>query len=247
MKYTPPIGGEPNDPYIDANPAAGIEGSAVPAAAVEGPQRELHNLIDGLGGTPDPEDFTQVFALLLSSFAVASGRADQVFRVAEAVGQSDAVPLAQLEALLSAASTPAGTVIWFGASSAPAGYLIANGSAVSRATYADLYAAIGTTYGAGDGATTFALPDLRGEFVRGWDAGRGVDSGRVFGAAQGGLLETHSHSSGYGGFIINDPADGGTIQTLSPGTRQRLVTSTQSTGGAETRPRNIALLPCIKY
>jgi hypothetical protein len=80
---------------------------------------------------------------------------------------------------------PSGAVMVFAMNSAPSGYLACNGTAVSRTTYAALFAAIGTTYGAGDGSTTFTLPDLRGEFLRGIDNGRGVDSGRAFGSAQG--------------------------------------------------------------
>lgn len=62
---------------------------------------------------------------------------------------------------------PAGTVAWFAMSSPPVGYLVANGAAVGRATYPELFAAIGTTYGEGDGETTFNLPDLIGRFAEG--------------------------------------------------------------------------------
>lgn len=62
---------------------------------------------------------------------------------------------------------PVGTVIYFSATSVPAGYLKCDGSAVGRATYPELYAAIGTTYGAGDGSTTFNLPDMIGRFAEG--------------------------------------------------------------------------------
>ncbi len=62
---------------------------------------------------------------------------------------------------------PAGTLVMFAGTSAPTGYLIANGQAVSRTTYADLFAVIGTTYGAGDGASTFNLPDLADRFPLG--------------------------------------------------------------------------------
>lgn len=88
---------------------------------------------------------------------------------------------------------PSGTVLYFAGSAAPAGWLKANGAAVSRTAYAALFAAIGTTYGAGDGRSTFNLPDLRGEFLRGWDDGRGVDTGRVFGSAQAHALQSHQH------------------------------------------------------
>ena len=71
------------------------------------------------------------------------------------------------------ADNKAGLMAFFAADAAPAGWLECNGSAVSRTTYAALFAAIGTEYGVGDGTTTFNLPDLRGEFMRGWDNGRG--------------------------------------------------------------------------
>lgn len=88
---------------------------------------------------------------------------------------------------------PSGAVLYFAGRTAPAGWLKANGAAVSRTAYAALFAAIGTTYGAGDGRSTFNLPDLRGEFLRGWDDGRGVDVGRVFGSAQAHALQSHQH------------------------------------------------------
>ena len=62
---------------------------------------------------------------------------------------------------------PAGIVMPFAGSTAPQGYLLCDGSAVSRTDYADLFTAIGTVYGAGDGASTFNLPDLSGRVVLG--------------------------------------------------------------------------------
>jgi len=90
---------------------------------------------------------------------------------------------------------PAGLVASFARSAAPTGWLKANGAAVSRTAYADLFAAIGTTYGAGDGFNTFNLPDLRGEFIRGWDDGRGVDGGRALGSSQAGAVQSHTHTA----------------------------------------------------
>jgi microcystin-dependent protein len=132
-------------------------------------------------------------------------------------------------------------VDWFARNTAPTGWLKANGAAVSRTTYERLFNVIGTTYGVGDGSTTFNLPDLRGEFIRGWDDGRGVDTGRAFGSAQADELKSHNHSigtalAGGSAFFLGNP-DGN-------GTRNRVTTST---GGAETRPRNVALLACIKF
>lgn len=137
---------------------------------------------------------------------------------------------------------PAGEVAWFARNTAPTGYLKANGAAVSRTTYVTLFTAIGTTFGAGDGSTTFNLPDLRGEFIRGWDDGRGVDSGRSFGSTQSDLLKSHTHTypnaDGVGTY------QAGASYTLRYGGADN---TTAATGGAETRPRNLALLACIKY
>lgn len=63
--------------------------------------------------------------------------------------------------------TPVGTILPYGGSTAPPGYAICDGSAISRTIYAALFAAIGTSWGVGDGATTFNIPDLRGAFLRG--------------------------------------------------------------------------------
>lgn len=93
---------------------------------------------------------------------------------------------------------PAGLVAHFARSTAPAGWLKANGAAISRSAYAELFAALGTTYGAGDGFTTFNLPDLRGEFIRGWDDGRGVDGGRALGSWQDSNNKSHTHTGSSG-------------------------------------------------
>ena len=145
-----------------------------------------------------------------------------------------------------AASVPAGVVIFHAANAAPSGYLKANGALVSRTTYAALFTAIGTTFGAGDGSTTFGLPDLRAEFVRGWDDGRGVDSGRVFGSQQTQDIQSHSHTVTGLGTV---GGEGSVPQyTSSPFTNTASVSpATSSTGGTETRPRNRALLACIKF
>lgn len=91
-------------------------------------------------------------------------------------------------------SMPSGSITAFAGASAPSGWLICNGAEVSRSTYSNLFAVVGTTYGAGDGSTTFKLPDLRGEFIRGLDNGRGVDAGRVLGTAQSSSNLQHNHS-----------------------------------------------------
>jgi microcystin-dependent protein len=143
---------------------------------------------------------------------------------------------------------PAGTVHSFAGAvlNIPAGYLLANGGVISRTTYADLFAAIGTTYGQGDGSTTFALPDLRGEFLRGLDNSRGVDAGRALGQSQADMFKAHSHVQRYtqGG----GPDDGYTIDgSNDPNNQVTTSITTASTGGTETRPRNMAVNFIIKF
>jgi microcystin-dependent protein len=111
------------------------------------------------------------------------------------VSLSDDIPVGPV------GTVPTGSVIPFAGSSAPSGWLLCDGSAVSRTTYAALFAVIGTIYGAGNGSTTFNLPDLRGRVVAGVDnmggtaanrltsGGSGI-SGTTLGASGG--AETHT-------------------------------------------------------
>ena len=145
-------------------------------------------------------------------------------------------------------AVPAGSIQYFAGSSAPDGYLKANGALISRTTYTDLFTAIGTTFGVGDGSTTFAVPDLRSEFARGWDDARGVDSGRAFGSFQDHQLQLHSHGNGAihpaGG---TEQGQAGAPESFTAFNVQTTTSGTTGTFGTETRPRNIALLACIKY
>lgn len=128
--------------------------------------------------------------------------------------------------------------------SPPRGYLVCDGRAVSRSVFADLFGVIGTLYGSGDGSVTFNLPDLRAEFIRGWDALRGIDPSRDFGSAQADELKSHRHTvrkinrqtgtSSTGFFAMDDNGNDGSEFT-------------ELTGGTETRPRNVALLPIIQF
>lgn len=148
---------------------------------------------------------------------------------------------------------PTGTVVFMAYASIPSGYLEANGQAVSRATYNALFTAIGTLYGIGDGASTFNLPDLRGEFVRGWDHGRGIDTGRVFGSEQLDAFKSHNHQNGVYKNLIRDPYVGSLTGSDTTGSGSEVPVGAgdagpeASVGGIETRPRNIALLPLIKF
>ncbi|UXC38291.1 phage tail protein [Cupriavidus gilardii] len=165
------------------------------------------------------------------------------------------------------ATARVGSIVIFARNTAPAGYLKANGAAVSRTTFAALFAVIGTTFGAGNGSSTFNLPDLRGEFIRGWDDGRGVDPGRAFGSLQAQSTQAHKHLTSIGfdenalyqwRDNVNTPAFGSIVDTAA--SRFAITQGPISTVGrfaytdavlnqlsGETRPRNIALLACIKH
>ncbi len=151
---------------------------------------------------------------------------------------------------------PTGMIAPFAMSTAPTGWLECDGSAVSRTTYADLFTALSTTHGVGDGSTTFNVPDLRGEFIRGWDNGKGTDSGRTFASSQTDNANSISqiNSSGSGQitgslFTVTVPTDGSYSSYLTMD--GRLTTYGQGairfqTNGTETRPRNIAMMYCVK-
>lgn len=153
----------------------------------------------------------------------------------------------------------AGAVLGFAMAAAPTGWLKCNGAAVSRTTYAKLFAAIGTTFGAGNGSATFNLPDLRGEFIRGFDDGRGVDPGRALGSAQGDAIRniTGYIRSTNGAFYTEGAT--GAFAAIQQGQRASndagyvgysgltLDASLVVPTANENRPRNVAMLMCIKY
>lgn len=181
-----------------------------------------------------------------------------------------------------------GTVIMYPDDSVPDGYLKCNGALLNESTYPELFSVIGRTYGGSAGNGTFRLPDLRGEFVRGWDDGRGVDSGRTLGSFQSESFKSHSHSAssstsgihshlgsanssgshshsfprgtddGVNQGVQTGTAVGGSITSSSNGGHSHSLSINSSgshshtitvdaSGGSETRPRNVALMFCIKY
>lgn len=165
-------------------------------------------------------------------------------------------------------AVPVSTVIAIANAVVPTGFLECNGVTISRTTYASLFSKIGTTYGVGDGSTTFAIPDLRGEFIRGWDNGRGVDSSRTIGSIQQQSFQSHNHAagvstsgghahpfskaegyaSGMDGWVgQGNPAYGTTTLWTGGAGEHTHTVDVYSNGSQETRPRNIALMYCIKY
>ena len=114
--------------------------------------------------------------------------------------------------LQAAMALPPGLVQPFAGSSVPIGYLMCDGSAIQRAQYAGLFTAIGTTYGSGDGSTTFNLPDLRGRFPLSSGHGAGLSArslGNTGGEETSSALIAHTHDL--------DPTDGNSVMAVPSG------------------------------
>jgi len=147
---------------------------------------------------------------------------------------------------------PAGSVNTFAMKTAPTGWLECDGSAISRTTYATLFSAVGTTWGSGNGSTTFNIPDFRGQFLRGWDDSRGVDPSRVFASSQLDAFQGHtwrvvgSADSVTGGIVDRVNSSGGSLNNSIAGPFSDGTNGTPRVAD-ETRPVNYAVLFCIKY
>ena len=256
-----------------------------------------HQLADVVAAAGNQYTETAAASLLLDSIqkiirdSAASDKQAGVMKVLNVLNSMDtlsALSAAQGKALNDAIAAlnnrsdfcPSGQIGLFAMDYAPAGWLKANGAAVSRTLYANLFAAIGTRFGAGDGYSTFNLPDLRGEFPRFWDDGRGIDLGRVFGSVQSDNTRRHIHGTGmmsdtddavlisqeWGGSLPRD-AQFATIQINgvldsllenrydNPAHRRNNIfrrplgtaeNEALPDARSETRPRNVALLACIK-
>jgi microcystin-dependent protein len=128
----------------------------------------------------------------------------------------------------------------------PTKWLICDGTAISRTVYATLFAAIGTAFGVGNGSTTFNVPDFRGEGVRGYDAGRGIDSGRVFGSLQLDAMQGHSHAIKMGivesGSTDAGPDTAGTPTNSIVGNPVDDGTNGTPRTASETRMRNLTVV-----
>ena len=164
-------------------------------------------------------------------------------------------------------AAPTGAMMKWPKSTPPTGWLKRNGAAISRTTYAALFAVIGTDFGVGDGATTFNLPDDRGYYERNWDDSRGIDTGRVFGSYQADDNKSHGHTASSGTesaththttpFSLRASSPGGLGGTIpdntTPGTTgTESATHTHSitinaTGSTEVTVKSRAYLPIIKY
>lgn len=152
------------------------------------------------------------------------------------------------------ASAPVGAIFAWAKETPPEHCLECNGATLTIAAYPELGAVL-----AESGATSFTLPDLRGEFVRGWDHGRGADSGRSLGSCQAEGFKSHVHlaSAIYGGGatpVIDNALSSYAVTYYDHDTKSQTHetginagASTLEAGGTETRPRNVALMYVIVY
>jgi microcystin-dependent protein len=200
---------------------------------------KLNNIIDDTTFTGDAISGSSLQIVSPGKLAVAAGgiTANEI-----ADGQ---VVLSKMQSTLQSSFVPSGAIMAFAMNSAPAGWLAANGDTIPNgsgtvqgktADFSSLYALIGTTYGAAG-----KLPDLRGYFVRGHGTNSDSTSSGLFGAKQADDFKSHTHNTiqtidQNGGF------DSGAARPRYGGS----ATASSSAGGTETRPRNIAMLYCIK-
>lgn len=178
---------------------------------------------------------------------------DKIYVTASSINKT--LKQAIIDGDIGGGSAPAGSVIDFAGSSAPSGWLICDGSVISRTTYAALFAAIGTTWGVGDGSTTFGIPDARGVFIR----GAGVNGTLLDANGTGftGTLGTYQNDKMQGHYHASSKVDAGAQSNSGSGVFSGNSTSTVgapitdgSNGtprtGVETNPANIAMNKIIK-
>jgi microcystin-dependent protein len=152
----------------------------------------------------------------MSSIVIAGNTSGTVTVSAPAVAGSNTLTLpAATSTVATLLDIPTGVLMPYAGTSAPTGFLLCAGQAVSRTTYAGLFSIIGTTYGTGDGSTTFNLPDLRGRAVFGKDDMNGSAANRVTngvssvpgttlgGAGGSEYMHGHAHAYGVGGVPAN--------------------------------------------
>jgi microcystin-dependent protein len=203
-------------------------------------------LTDGTTPLNASKNFAKYYNMLLEEMyyvITQAGIAPDANNWHQLYGAVSAIVSRQVNALKDEISLPVGAILAFPTTTAPAGWLIADGSQILRSDFVKLFDAIGTIYGAGDGVSTFNLPDHRGVVGRGLDRGRGLDIGRQLGSYQADELKSHTHR--FGAFFTGsgNESNGGYVD--ASGAQNNAVTL--ATGGSETRVKSIALNYCIKY
>lgn len=239
-----------NGKFVDENPVTGQVGSLISSEWGNAVTDELLNVIRAGGEQPSEADHDQLLAaiktIVKDSIPPEKIRTTLAqYGITDAYTKSVTYTKAEIEALLKNMSAlPVGAMVPFPKGSVPPGFLEVDGSVQSIAALPDLAAYLGTAFNKGDeGGGNFRLPDSRGEFLRGWDHGRGVDLGRAIGSWQADEVKSHTHSISNQSTYGSGSSSGPQHQSAKVGD---LATPTNPTGGNETRPRNLAVMWCIK-
>lgn len=244
-----------NGKFVDENPVTGQVGSLISSEWGNAVTDELLNVIRAGGKVPAEAEHDQLLAaikaIVRDSIPPEKIRTTLAeYGITDAYTKSVTYTKAEIEALLKNMSAlPVGAMVPFPKGTVPAGFLEVDGSVQSIATYPDLAAYLGTTFNTGgEGAGNFRLPESRGEFLRGWDHGRGVDAGRLIGTWQDSDNKAHTHglTTGAGWKILSSDITSGGGLTGGAGSRVSYLGEIASSGGSEARPRNLAVMWCLK-
>lgn len=156
------------------------------------------------------------------------------------------------EKVSASTGVPAGAIMFFGVKSIPDGWLLCNGANVSRTTYANLFAAIGTNFGSGNGSTTFTLPNLSGRFIEGTTSTGSV--GNTYSAGLPNISGSHNGTpwvtESSGAFSIvrqNVNVSSGSASSTNAVNFYASRNSSIYGSSSTVQPPAIALLPCIKF
>lgn len=217
-----------NGEWTNGNVAAGTPPTIMDAGWFNTIQRELVNIVTAGGLALDPQNDAQVIAALKILFLQAGNNLSEIKQAGTTAQQAAIANLG----LGSGSALPVGVPVPYPLSTPPSGWLKCNGASFSGVAYPALALAY-------PGLT---LPDLRGEFIRGWDDGRGVDSGRGILTAQSQNLQPFSLGIKYSVTNING---GGTPINAIDGNGSNTA-QTLTFQGSETRPRNIAFCYIVR-
>ncbi|WP_404938411.1 phage tail protein [Pseudomonas sp. JDS08PS003] len=257
-----------NGKFVDENPVTGQVGSLISSEWGNAVTDELLNVIRAGGKAPAEAEHDQLLAAIkaivrdsIPPEKIRSTLAE--YGITDAYTKSVTYTKAEIEALLKNMSAlPVGAMVPFPKGTVPAGFLEVDGSVQSAATYPDLAAYLGTTFNTGgEGAGNFRLPESRGEFLRGWDHGRGVDAGRALGSEQQDALQNITGESST--FPTGNTAPLNSSGVFKTNARSGVPTGIAGGGAwssasldfdasrvartaAETRPRNLAVMWCLK-
>lgn len=262
-----------NGKFVDENSVTGQVGSLISSEWGNAVTDELLNVIRAGGEQPSEADHDQLLSaiktIVKDSIPPEKIRTTLAqYGITDAYTKSVTYTKAEIEALLKNMSAlPVGAMVPFPKGSVPPGFLEVDGSVQIIAALPDLAAYLGTTFNTGgEGAGNFRLPESRGEFLRGWDHGRGVDVGRGIGTYQADALQNivagldanpnNSYQflgeglSTSGAFKLttrnsNGVADVGLVGDIQAASLTFDASRVARTA-TETRSRNLAVMWCIK-